>query len=89
MFVIGGIFIYSKSGKKSKDSSSMDSQNSSLPDSSVIDLSSESDYSSELDSSSIKDSSSAVESKNDNAIMAYSNLSYFKKENINRCYFLI
>lgn len=71
-FVIGGIFIYSKSGKKNKDSSSMDSQNSSLQDSSIT------------DSSSTKDSSSAVESKNDSAIMAYSTLSYFKKENISR-----
>ena len=71
-FVIGGIFIYSKSVKKNKDSSSLDSQNSSLQDSST------------LDSSSIKDSSSAVESKNDNAIMAYSNLSYFKNENVSR-----
>ena len=88
-FVIGGIFIYSKSDRKNKDSSSLDLQNSSLQDSSVIDLSSESDSStsdssSELDSSSIKDSSSAVESKNDNAIMAYSNLSYFKNENVSR-----
>ncbi len=64
--VIGGIFIYSKSGKKNKDLSSIQ------------------DSSSKLDSSSIKDSSSAVESKNDNAIMGYSNLSYFKNENISR-----
>ncbi len=90
-FVIGGIFIYSKSSRKNKDSFSMDSQNSSLHDSSKLDLSSEIDTSSQQDSSSvpdssspIKESSSAVESKNDDAIMAYSNLSYFKDENINR-----
>ncbi len=84
IFVIGGIFIYSKSGKGKKDSSSMNSQNSSLRDSSTSDSFSEPDSSLKPDSSSIKDSSSAVESKNDDAIMAYSNLSYFKDENINR-----
>lgn len=84
IFVIGGIFIYSKSVKGKKDSSSMNSQNSSLRDSSTSDSFFEPDSSLKLDSSSTKDSSSAVESKNDDAIMAYSNLSYFKDENINR-----
>lgn len=94
VFVIGGVLIYSKSGKKNKDSSSIYQQESSILDSSVTDSSvadsssqvesSITDSSSQLDSSSLIDSSSIVENKDDKAIMSYSNLSYFKQENINR-----
>lgn len=87
IFVIAGvIFISFKSKGKTDNSSLNDSLNTSSEaetSSSTIDLSSN-DSIIEKDSSSIPENSSIPESPEDNEVMAYSNLSYFKKENIEK-----